>query len=59
MHTAAERRQRKDLRFPVVLVHDPRGVVSSRDRLQVPMQLAQCVDLKVTVYSNSSGHYLH
>jgi len=35
MHTAAKRRQRKNLRLPVVLVHDPRCLVGSRDRLQV------------------------
>lgn len=35
MHIAAECRQRKDLRLPVVLVHDPRRLVGGRDRLQV------------------------
>jgi len=35
MHTAAKRRQRKDLRLPVVLVHDSRLLVGGRDRLQV------------------------
>lgn len=35
MHTAAKRRQRKDIRLPVVLVHDPRLLVGGRDRLQV------------------------
>lgn len=35
MHTAAKRRQRKNLRLPVVLVHDSRRLVGGRDRLQV------------------------
>lgn len=35
MHTTAKRRQRKDLRLPMVLVHDPRRIVGGRDRLQV------------------------
>lgn len=35
MHTTAKRRQRKDLRLPVVLVHDPRRIVGGRDCLQV------------------------
>lgn len=35
MHTAIERGQRKNIRFPVVLVHDPRGLIGGRDRLQV------------------------
>lgn len=35
LHTAAERRQREDLRLPVVLVLDPRRFVRRRGRLQV------------------------
>lgn len=39
MHTAAKRRQREDLRFPMVLVHDPRCIVGGRTRLQVLLLL--------------------
>lgn len=35
LHTAAERRQREDLHFLVVLVLDPRRIVRRRGRLQV------------------------
>lgn len=35
MHPAVECRQRKNLRFPVVLVHDTRSIVSGRPCLQV------------------------
>lgn len=35
MHIAVERRQRENLRVPVVLVHDPRRFIRGRCRLQV------------------------
>lgn len=35
MHTAVERRQRKNLRISVVLVHDPRLLIGGRNCLQV------------------------
>lgn len=35
MHIAVERRQRENLRVPVVLVHDPRRFICGRCRLQV------------------------
>jgi len=50
MHIATECRQRKDIRLPVVLVHDPRRLVGGCDRLQVLIYVIAGVSTKIVIF---------